>query len=78
MQSSPTTLRPEPTILLKLPKFSTANSLSCGTVTQQLVHGRQPASDLCWPAILAARARPYAEVVSSGAGPPVKSLESLS
>merc|ERR1719262_1173369 len=69
MQSSPTTLRPEPTILLKLPKFSTANSLSCGTVTQQLVQGRQPASDLCWPAILAARARaPCAEgAYSSGA-----------
>merc|ERR1719226_256082 len=57
MQSAPTTLRPEPTILLKLPKFSTANSLSCGTVTQQLVHGRQPASCLCWPAMFATRAR---------------------
>merc|ERR1719293_381042 len=57
MQSAPTTLRPEPMILLKLPKFSTAYSLSCGTVTQQLVPGKQPASDICWPAIFAAQAR---------------------
>merc|ERR1719476_961909 len=44
MQSQPTTARPGDSILSNLPNFSTANHLSCGTVTQQLVQGRQPFS----------------------------------
>merc|ERR1719480_380406 len=50
MQSQPATARPGDSILSNLPNFSTANHLSWGTVTQQLVQGRQPFSwcDI-WP-----------------------------
>merc|ERR1719480_66073 len=44
MQSQPATARPGDSILSNLPNFSTANHLSWGTVTQQLVQGMQPLS----------------------------------